>query len=129
MDNVQKTKKMDEKVYGIETEIVLGYADKSRKEQTSKVFGRFFHHVYRVPCTYADDEEKMKLVERIVEEERERGNKADWWASKCPLRKGVLTEHLLYYRDHLIYSSEIAVKGEDENGVVLAERPKYILAH
>lgn len=119
---------MEEKVFGVETRIELGYSRKEYRHFTEKAM-KGFCHVYRINVNDAE-EDKMELVNTLVEEERERGNKAQVFVSQAPVRTGVLCVHMLYYKDHLIYEGEILLNGNDVNGkAILQERPRYILAH
>jgi hypothetical protein len=120
---------MEEKVFGVETKIELGYLRKERKEENQKIFKGFFH-VYRINVKDAEGKDKLELVNDLSEKEYERGNVAQVFVSQAPVRTGVLCVHMLYYKDHLIYEGEILLNGNDVNGkAILQERPRYILAH
>lgn len=120
---------MEEKVFGVESKIEIGYLREWRKEENQKIF-KGFDHVYRINAKDAEDEDKLELVNELAAKEYERGNVAQAHISQARVRPGVLCVHMLYYKDHLIYEGEILLKGKDENGkAILQERPRYILAH
>lgn len=120
---------MEEKVFGVETKIELGYLRKERKEENQKIFKGFFH-VYRINVTDAEDKDKLELVNELTAKEYERGNVAQVFVSQAPVRTGVLCVHELFYKDNLIYKGDIMLNGNDVSGkAILQERPRYILAH
>ena len=120
---------MEEKVFGVETKIELGYSKKVLKRYNERIF-KHFNHVYRININDAEEEDKLKMVNEMVEEEKKRGLNAEVFISQGPVRQGVLCEHILCYRDYEIYRGEIIMKGKDDNGkVIFEEKPRYIRAH